>query len=132
MKLAVTYAGGDIFQHFGKTEEFKKRLADGQTLDDIMPEAYAVVREAGKRVLENLLEAEELKDADVNRRVKSQTALVRSDSAVELDTISEVGLYLAGIVHPRHAEGEDTVGLDHPLHNLGLLELRMLVIHILN
>ncbi|MBQ6588357.1 MAG: preprotein translocase subunit SecA [Butyrivibrio sp.] len=35
----------------GKTEEFKKRLADGQTLDDIMPEAYAVVREAGKRVL---------------------------------------------------------------------------------
>ncbi|WP_026652568.1 preprotein translocase subunit SecA [Butyrivibrio proteoclasticus] len=35
----------------GKTEEFKKRLADGETLDDIMPEAYAVVREAGKRVL---------------------------------------------------------------------------------
>ena len=34
-----------------KTDEFKKRLADGQTLDDIMPEAYAVVREAGKRVL---------------------------------------------------------------------------------
>ncbi|MBQ3798650.1 MAG: preprotein translocase subunit SecA [Butyrivibrio sp.] len=34
-----------------KTAEFKKRLADGQTLDDIMPEAYAVVREAGKRVL---------------------------------------------------------------------------------
>ncbi len=35
----------------GKTEEFKKRLADGETLDDVMPEAYAVVREAGKRVL---------------------------------------------------------------------------------
>ncbi|MBE5840981.1 MAG: preprotein translocase subunit SecA [Butyrivibrio sp.] len=35
----------------GKTEEFKKRLADGETLDDIMPEAYATVREAGKRVL---------------------------------------------------------------------------------
>ena len=34
-----------------KTDEFKKRLADGQTLDDIMPEAYAVVREAGRRVL---------------------------------------------------------------------------------
>ncbi|RKM56648.1 preprotein translocase subunit SecA [Butyrivibrio sp. X503] len=34
-----------------KTEEFKKRLSEGQTLDDIMPEAYAVVREAGKRVL---------------------------------------------------------------------------------
>ena len=35
----------------GKTAEFKKRLSEGQTLDDIMPEAYAVVREAGKRVL---------------------------------------------------------------------------------
>ncbi len=34
-----------------KTPEFKKRLAEGQTLDDILPEAYAVVREAGKRVL---------------------------------------------------------------------------------
>ncbi|MBQ7614451.1 MAG: preprotein translocase subunit SecA [Butyrivibrio sp.] len=34
-----------------KTDEFKKRLSEGETLDDIMPEAYAVVREAGKRVL---------------------------------------------------------------------------------
>ncbi len=34
-----------------KTDEFKKRLADGETLDDIMPEAYAVVREAARRVL---------------------------------------------------------------------------------
>jgi len=35
----------------GKTEEFKKRLAEGETLDDLLPEAFAVVREAGKRVL---------------------------------------------------------------------------------
>ncbi len=34
-----------------KTDEFKKRLEQGETLDDILPEAYAVVREAGKRVL---------------------------------------------------------------------------------
>ncbi len=34
-----------------KTEEFKKRLANGETLDDILPEAYAVVREAARRVL---------------------------------------------------------------------------------
>ena len=34
-----------------KTEEFKKRLKDGETLDDLLPEAYAVVREAAKRVL---------------------------------------------------------------------------------
>ena len=35
----------------GKTKEFKERLANGETLDDLLPEAYAVVREAGKRVL---------------------------------------------------------------------------------
>lgn len=35
----------------GKTQEFKKRLSEGQTLDDLLPEAYAVVREAARRVL---------------------------------------------------------------------------------
>ena len=34
-----------------KTDEFKKRLSEGETLDDLLPEAFAVVREAGKRVL---------------------------------------------------------------------------------
>ena len=34
-----------------KTDEFKKRLAEGQTLDDILVEAFATVREAAKRVL---------------------------------------------------------------------------------
>ncbi len=34
-----------------KTKEFKKRLTDGETLDDLLPEAFAVVREAARRVL---------------------------------------------------------------------------------
>ncbi|MCI9052186.1 MAG: preprotein translocase subunit SecA [Lachnospiraceae bacterium] len=34
-----------------KTAEFKKRLSGGETLDDILPEAYAVVREATRRVI---------------------------------------------------------------------------------
>ena len=34
-----------------KTKEYKKRYADGETLDDLLPEAYATVREAGRRVL---------------------------------------------------------------------------------
>ena len=36
---------------WGKTEEYKKRLTEGETLDDLLPEAYATVREAAKRVL---------------------------------------------------------------------------------
>ena len=35
----------------GKTEDFKKRLQNGETLDDLLPEAYAVVREGAKRSL---------------------------------------------------------------------------------
>ena len=35
----------------GKTREFKDRLDKGETLDDLLPEAYAVVREAARRVL---------------------------------------------------------------------------------
>lgn len=35
----------------GKTDEFRERLSGGETLDDILPEAFAVCREAGDRVL---------------------------------------------------------------------------------
>src|SRR5574342_1350246 len=34
-----------------KTVEFRQRLANGETLDDLLPEAFAVVRETGRRVL---------------------------------------------------------------------------------
>ncbi|HQW19647.1 MAG TPA: preprotein translocase subunit SecA [Rhodocyclaceae bacterium] len=35
----------------GKTDEFRQRIAAGESLDDLLPEAFAVVREASKRVL---------------------------------------------------------------------------------
>src|SRR4051812_26716663 len=35
----------------GKTVEFRNRVANGETLDDLLPEAFAVVREAGRRTL---------------------------------------------------------------------------------
>ena len=35
-----------------KTDEFKKRHADGESLDDLLPEAFAVAREAAWRVLD--------------------------------------------------------------------------------
>ena len=35
----------------GKTDEFRKRIKDGETLDDLLPEAFATVREAAKRTL---------------------------------------------------------------------------------
>src|SRR5690606_20026185 len=35
----------------GKTEEFRERLSKGEKLDDLLPEAFAAVREAGRRYL---------------------------------------------------------------------------------
>ena len=35
----------------GKTAEFKQRLSQGETLDDLLPEAFAAIREAADRVL---------------------------------------------------------------------------------
>src|SRR5438128_1342662 len=35
----------------GKTAEFRERLTKGETLDDLLPEAFAVVREAGRRTV---------------------------------------------------------------------------------
>lgn len=39
------------FELSGKTDEFRRRLEQGETLDDLLPEAFAVVREASRRVL---------------------------------------------------------------------------------
>jgi preprotein translocase subunit SecA len=41
----------DDTQLAAKTQEFRQRLSQGSTLDDLLPEAFATVREAGKRVL---------------------------------------------------------------------------------
>ena len=43
--------GLNDFQLRAKTDEFRERLTKGETLDDLLPEAFAVVREAGKRTL---------------------------------------------------------------------------------
>ncbi len=49
--MADEYAAMSDAQLQAKTPEFKKRLAAGETLDDILPEAFATVREAAKRVI---------------------------------------------------------------------------------
>ncbi len=49
--LGPAMAGLSDEQLRAKTDEFKRRLADGETLDDLMPEAFAACREASWRVL---------------------------------------------------------------------------------
>ena len=49
--LEETIVALDDTQLTAKTDEFRKRLAQGEPLDDLLPEAFAVVREAARRVL---------------------------------------------------------------------------------
>ncbi|MDP3029443.1 MAG: preprotein translocase subunit SecA [Deltaproteobacteria bacterium] len=49
LELSVQALSDDALR--GKTAEFKNRLANGESLDDILPEAFAVVRETARRVL---------------------------------------------------------------------------------
>lgn len=50
-KLEDKYSAMDDAALQAETDAFRKRYADGETLDDLLPEAFAVVREASKRVL---------------------------------------------------------------------------------
>ena len=49
--LADTYKKMSDSELSGMTVKFKERLAQGETLDDILPEAFAAIREADERVL---------------------------------------------------------------------------------
>ena len=85
--------------------------------------------QAGQGVLEDLLKAEELDDAGINVLLEAQAALVRSDRAVELAAIADVGVICAIVVHPDHAEGKHTLRLDNAAQQISLLILGMLINH---
>ena len=65
---------------------------------------------AGQGVLEDLLEAEELDDAEVYGRMEAKASLVRADSAVKLDAVTVVNLNLTFVVYPRHTEQDLALG----------------------
>ena len=90
----------------------------------------AAHRQRGERVLERLLEAEELEDREIDRGMETQTALVGADGTVELNAVADVDLHLALVVDPRHAESGDALRLYDALNDLGFLELRVLVVDI--
>ena len=86
----------------------------------------------GKRILEGLLEPEELQDGKVYRRVETQSALIRTDGTVELYAVADVHLHFSLVVNPRYTEGGDALRFHNALDDLCLLKLRMLVIYILD
>ena len=89
----------------------------------------AADRHARERVLENLLKAEELDDAEIDRRVEPQAALVGAEHAVELHAKAAVDLHLAPVVLPGHAKDDLPLGLADALDDLVFGIRRMLREH---
>ena len=65
-----------------------------------------------KGVFENLLKAQELQDALVDRGMEAQAALVGADGAVELDAVAAVDLNISVLIRPWHTEADDTFWLN--------------------
>lgn len=63
--------------------------------------------QAGKSILEHLLEAEELEDGQVDRRMEAETTFVGSECGIELDSIATVHLDLALVIFPDDSELDD-------------------------
>src|SRR5690606_33682479 len=75
---------------------------------------------AGQCVLEDLLEAEELDDAQVHARVKTKSALVRAEGRVVLNAVTAVDLHRSVVIDPRHAKHDLPLRLNEALNNAGL------------
>ena len=111
-----------------ETHDLAVALAAGREVAAALGAAHG---QRGEGVLEGLLEAEELQDAEVDGSVEADAALVRADGVVELYAVAYVVLYFALVVDPCHAEGDDAVGLDHALDDFVALEFGMLIVDVL-
>ena len=69
----------------------------------------------GQGVLEDLLEAKELQDRQVNCWMETKAALVRSNCGVKLDAVSAINLNVASVVNPGDAEHNNALWLNKTL-----------------
>lgn len=65
---------------------------------------------SSQSILENLLETQELEDAQVDCWVQTETTLVWTQSRVELDSVSAVELELSLVIFPDDTELDDALG----------------------
>src|SRR5699024_11846071 len=83
-----------------KTTEFKERFQNGETLDDLLVEAYALVREASKRVLSmrpfnvQLLGAIALHNGDIAEVKTGEGKTLASTMHVHLNALSSNGVHI--------------------------------------
>ena len=100
LQLADSMADLSDEQLKNKTEQFKERLNNGETLDDIMCEAYAVVREAAKRVIGEyaypvqLMGAVVLHQGDIAEMKTGEGKTLTSIFPVYLNALSGKGVHV--------------------------------------
>lgn len=75
-----------------------------------MSERESRVRTSSQGILEDLLKPKELENRQVDRGMESKTSLIRTQSRIELDTVSAVELWLSLVILPDNAELDDTLG----------------------
>ena len=86
-----------------RTDEFRARLADGETLDDLLPEAYATVREAARRVLGQrpydvqVLGAAALHDGDIAEMRTGEGKTLTSTMPAYLNALTGKGVHLVTV-----------------------------------
>ena len=121
-------AGSDMTAELGhealaEIHDFLIGLAFGIEVGTALTAAHG---KAGEAVFEGLLKAEELHDGKVNIALETETALVGSDRAVELNAEATVYLNFAVTVGPRYTEFDNALRLYETLKKTGFLILGML------
>ena len=108
----------------GKTAQFKKRLAEGETLDSILPEAFAVCREASRRILGmrhfdvQLIGGMVLHDGKIAEMRTGEGKTLVGTLPVYLNALSGKGVH---VVTVNDYLAERDAGIMRPLYNfLGL------------
>ena len=107
-----------------KTEEFKKRYADGEKLESIRPEAFAVSREASKRVLGmypfrvQIMGASSLDEGNISEMKTGEGKTLTATMAVYLNAITGKGVHVVTV--NEYLAGRDAEEMGHLYNFLGL------------
>ena len=115
-----------VMKALAEAHHFVVTLALGIEVRSALAAAHG---ERGERVLECLLEGQELQDAKVDGRVEAQAAFVGADCAVHLDAETAVDLHGALVVNPGHAEHDHALRLDDAVEDAGGDVFRVSVEH---
>src|SRR5690606_32847992 len=116
------------FRHEGLAEAHDLHLGAALRIE-VGPAFGSADGQPRQGILECLLEAEELDDAEIDAGVEPETALIRPEGGVEADAEPAIDLHLSLVVGPGHAEDDLTLGLADPLDEGAIRVIRMLRDH---